>query len=459
MSANEEARRKGILEGNLWKTVLFVTAPLALYALFNFFYIFFDLVIVSTIGSTEVASVVFIDEIKSAILAFGAGIAAGGSVIVARLYGAGRWEEARKNAAQAFLAAFLIASFFAIMLIGFGVPLMRLLNAPSEVIASGMGYYRIQILSTSIMAINSVYFGLEKAKGNSKTILAFHLFAMVLKLLLSMLFVFGLGFGMTYIALATLISQGVLMIVAIRVLVHPANSLRIEWKRLRLDWATLSPILALSAPVVVGKFLFSMGKVIVNSMAAFYGSTAVAAFGVALKINQGANAIPHIIEESETTIISQNLGQGQLKRAIKTYQISETYAFVTGLIGMGITLLALDWMIGMFATHAQPGYQQLIADIYHWEKFSNITSAAIALITGLFIGFKRTKMSFVFNLLRLFVFRIPLLWLFIQLDVGPESLGYIMFLSNLGTFAIAVILMMLFVRKVKMFGYMEMTYR
>jgi Na+-driven multidrug efflux pump len=116
-------------------------------------------------------------------------------------------------------------------------------------------------------------------------------------------------------------------------------------------------------------------------------------------------------------------------------------------------------MIGMFATHAEPGYQTLIRQIYHWEKFSNITSAAIALITGLFIGFKRTRMSFVLNLFRLFIFRIPLLWLFIEMDFGPIALGYIMFISNVGTLLVGGTLMILFIRKVKTFGYLGMQYQ
>ncbi|MCK7488671.1 MAG: hypothetical protein MZU97_26605 [Bacillus subtilis] len=46
LTIKESLRRENILKGNLWMTVLYITAPLAIYALFNFLYGFFDLVIV-----------------------------------------------------------------------------------------------------------------------------------------------------------------------------------------------------------------------------------------------------------------------------------------------------------------------------------------------------------------------------------------------------------------------------
>jgi putative MATE family efflux protein len=458
LSSKEGKRRNLILNGNLWNTVLLISAPLALYALFNFLYGFFDLVIVSSIGNSEVASVVFIDEIKTAILAFGGGIAAGGSVIVARLYGAGNMDDARKNANVAFSASIVFSSIIAIVLVIFGKGFLTLLAVPEDVISTGLGYYNIQIITTAIMAINSVYFGLERAKGNSSMILYLNIIAMLIKLGLSILFVYAYQLGMTYVALASLISQGFLMIIALFILFSKKNSLFIDWRKLSLDRSILHPILILAFPVMIGKFLFSMGKVFVSSMAAFYGTSAVAALGVAIKITAGANAIPLVMEESTTAIVSQNIGNKNIKRAFKTYVISAIYAIGIGLLGMILTLSILDWMIQLFTSSVDPMYQQMITNIYRYEKFSTFTSAGIAIITGVFIGFKMTHISFLLNITRLFIIRIPLLWILQQSGVGYISLGYIMFFSNLGTMLVALVLLCLFYRKVKVYGYMGISY-
>ncbi|HRX45375.1 MAG TPA: MATE family efflux transporter, partial [Acholeplasmataceae bacterium] len=120
LSKKENKRRNYILQGPLWKVIITISAPLAIYGLFNYLYGFFDLLMVSHIGGNEVASVVFIDEIKNAMMAFGAGIAAGGTVLVARHYGAGDIDEARRHAGSSFLLALTVASIVSIIMLVFG---------------------------------------------------------------------------------------------------------------------------------------------------------------------------------------------------------------------------------------------------------------------------------------------------------------------------------------------------
>ncbi len=456
LSPKESNRRNYILNGTLWKVILSISAPLALYGMFNYLYGFFDLLMVSHIGGNEVASVVFIDEIKQAIMAFGGGIAAGGTVIVARHYGAGRIEEARRNAGSSFSLALLVSSVIVLITLAFGRPLLALLNAPQEMIDAGIGYFNVQMISTSLIAVNSVFIGLEKAKGNTTLILLLNIFAMIIKLILSAIFVFGMGLGAMYVALATLIAQGLLMIVALKIMFSKNNSFQIKWRELGIKKYYIIPILSLSLPVFTGKFLFSLGKVLVNSMAAFYGPLAVAAFGIAMKLGGGPGSISIIFEESEISIISQNLGNRNLKRALKTYVFSHLYALIVGGSALILVSNLMDSIIPLFTTSTDPYFRQMIIDIYFWEKFSVLTSASIAVITGVFIGFKYTKVAFILNVARLFIFRLPVLWLFQRSDIGYEALGYVMFISNASTMVLAFVLLGFFYNKVKNFGYMDL---
>jgi putative MATE family efflux protein len=458
MQLTEKARqrRSYILEGNLWKVILFLSTPLAIYGLFNYLYGFFDLVLVSTIGSHEVASVVFIDEIKSAIMAFGGGIAVGGTVIVARFYGAGQIDQARKHASIAFVLAFLVSSLVVILALVFGRQLLMLLNAPEEVIETGLGYFYIQMGSTALMAVNSVFIGLEKAKGNTTSILILNIVAMTIKLILSLYFVFIMHEGTTYVALATLISQGLLMVIALFVMFGKNNPFQMRLHEIKLKGAYIFPILAISIPVFTGKFLFSFGKVLVNSMAAVYGPLAVAAFGIAMKLGGAPGSISLVFEESEISIVSQNLGNRRLDRAMKTFYISHIYAFVVALIGMLLINHYMDQLLPIFTQNQDSLFVNMIKDIYFWEKFSTLTSTSIAIITGLFIGFKYSKIALLLNIARLFIFRLPLLWVLQYMHVGYVALGYVMFYSNLATMILAMIIFLIFYHRTHSFGYMDM---
>jgi putative MATE family efflux protein len=456
LSPKEKKRRDYILNGNLWKVILTISAPLAIYGLFNYLYGFFDLIMVSHIGGNEVASVVFIDEIKSAIMAFGGGIAAAGTVIVARHYGSGNIEEARRNAGSSLTLAFFVSAMVVIITLMFGRPILELLNAPEAMIEAGLGYFNIQMISTALIAVNSVFIGLEKAKGNTTRILVLNIIAMMIKLILSAIFVYALGKGAAYVALATLISQTLLMVVALMIMFDKHNSFQVRFHEIRWDKHYILPILVLALPVFTGKFLFSMGKVLVNSMAAHYGPLAVAAFGIAMKLGGGPGSISIIFEESETSIVSQNLGNKKLNRAMHTYVISHLYALIIGCVGLILVNHYLDLFLPLFTKSTDPIFRQMIIDIYFWEKFSTLTSASIAVITGLFIGFKFTKISFFINIVRLFVFRLPVLWIFQRSGIGYVALGYVMFISNFMTMVVAFVILAFFYQKIRNFGYMDM---
>jgi putative MATE family efflux protein len=456
LSLSEEKRRDFILNGHLSQVLLALTVPLALYGFFNYLYGFFDMIMVSYIGSDELASVVFIDEIKNAILAFGGGIAAAGTVIVAKSYGAGNLEEARKNAASAFSLALIVSLFVALLTVLFGKQALGWLNAPEEIIQIGLDYYDIQMVSTILMAVNSVYFGFEKAKGNTTVILLVNVLAMAVKLILSAIFVYGMGKGIESVAFATLIAQGVLTIVALGVMFGKKNSLQLRWNALKPDRAFLLPILLLSLPVFSGKFMFSFGKVLVNSMAAFYGPLAIAAFGLAMKFNGWAGSIANVFEESETGIIGQNLGAKKLKRAMDTGKKAQFFSLIVCIVGTIFTVLSIDWIVGLFISEENSALRTMAVDIYVWERWSVITSALIVIVSGFFVGFKMSKISFFLNILRIFIFRIPTLWILIRLGVGYVALGYTMFLSNTLTCLAGEIIFFFFLRKVKNYGYMDL---
>lgn len=453
LSSREQSRRAFILNGPLSRVILSLTLPLAVYALFNYLYGFFDMIMVSYIGKAELASVVFIDEIKNAVTAFGGGIAAAGTVIVAKEYGAGNIPEARRNASVSFLLAFLVSSLVVFLTLLSGRAGLRFLNAPEEIIEKGIGYYYVQMGSTALMAVNGVFIGLEKAKGNTRLVFVLNIAAMTVKLGLSALFVYGMGLGTLHVALATLIAQGLLMGAGLFVMFGKGNSLQLRFPEMTLKKTYVGPILALAAPVFVGKFLFSFGKVLVNGMAAVYGSLAIAAFGITMKLDGGAGALANVFEESETAIIGQNLGAGKLKRALRTGTLSLIFSILVAVLGTIAVVLSLGWMVPLFVAEEDAALKTMVLDIFRWERYSILTSAIIAVVSAFFIGFKRSNVSFFLNIIRIFLFRIPALLLFIRIGVGHVALGYSMFVSNSLTMIVSLGIFLTFLRRTRAYGF------
>ena len=108
-------RRERMLNGNLVQAIISICAPIFLYNLFNSFYSVIDAVVVARIDPTSVSAVAMLSQIQHLLSSLGSGVAAGGGIIVARIFGAGDMEKARFNSKSRFfytLFLFFFLSFF-----------------------------------------------------------------------------------------------------------------------------------------------------------------------------------------------------------------------------------------------------------------------------------------------------------------------------------------------------------
>lgn len=449
LSKKNIKRRDFIVNGNLWKVILTLSAPLAAFAIFNYIGDIFDIYFASKIGTSEIASVIFIDQIRASISAFGTGIAAAGIVIVGRYYGANEMEEAKKNVSTAFTLTILVAISLMIIFIILGKPLLILLNAPHEIIDNSMGYFNVQIITTSFICINSVFFGLEKAKGNTPRVFLINTLGITIRLTFVSIFILVFKKGFIYIALGNLIAQGLISLIGIYIMLNKKNPFQIKFRNIKLKKEVVLPILVLATPIFLGSMLFNVGKIIVNSMAAFYGTAAIAALGVSLKIVSGGAQLASTFEEVESLVISQNIGGKQIKRAIKSHFIALIYGAIIGVSVVLIITIFRYELVSLFSNTDDQNYFKMVINIIKWEKYSALTSALIAIFAGLFNGFKNTKFTFLLNIFRLYIFRIPALIIFKALKIGYESLGYAMFISNTGTALIGLTISLVLINKIK----------
>ncbi len=452
-----ELRREKILNGNLWKVIFSLTLPLFIFAIFNYVGDLFEMIIANQIGTSEFASVVVIDQIRQAIAAFGTGIAAAGIVVVGKHYGAGQDEKARQSAANAIILAFVVSLVtLGIMLLS-GRHLMALLKTPQEMIDLSIGYFYVQMISTALIAINTVFLGLEKSKGNTVFILVVNLIAMIIRVGLSAIFVLVLQRGMVFMAISTLIAQGFILIVGIFVMLNKKNPFQLKLRQFKFSKECIIPILAVGLPIFGGRFLFNIGKVIVNSLAMSYGAEAVGALGIALKVIGGAALIASMLEETETAVVAQNLGNKNLNRAYKSLGVTLVYSAITATITISIVVLLRGQIIMLLEGKASKEYLDMIKFYMFTEVFSAFFAEIGTVFSGFYNGFSKSKLTFLLNIFRLYVFRIPFILILKAIGVDFKTLGYAMAFSNFGTMVVAIIIFIFFHNSVKKYGYGEMT--
>ena len=191
-----------------------------------------------------------------------------------------------------------------------------------------------------------------------------------------------------------------------------------------------------------------------------YGPLVVGALGVSNNINGMVTTPINSFEEGTSTIISQNIGAKNIKRAIKTFKYTFVLATSLGIVGyILVRFVCQDAIIGLYNQNGSADnaemFLALIKSIHRYDSLSILALAVNSAVLGVLYGFGQTKMTMILNISRVFVFRIPVLW-YLQTfhkEIGAEAAGISMGISNICIAIASLTCLGIFLLRIKKKGY------
>lgn len=440
LSAKDEEFRNFALNDNMWKVVLYVGTPLALYQSLNQLFKIFDSMMAAHISANSVSAVAYLSQINLTLSALGGGLAIGSSLKISEAYGAGDFELVKKRVSSLFAMCGILGVVILLLLMPAAPGFLRFARTPESFIAEGTQYFRLELVGMVISFFNNVYIAIERARGNSRRILHLNMGVIFIKLSLTALFVYGLGGGINMISAATIVSQLSVLTAAIVNLNQKDNAFGFSVHSLSLRSDVTKPMITLSIPVIIEKIAFSFGKVIINTMSTIYSALTVGALGISNNIG-GITTMPQNgFQECGSAIISQNMGAGKPKRALKAFGCILVINILLGAVLMSFSLFFLKQISTLFAGD-DVEFGKMIASIYRFEAYGAIPLGINSSVLALLYGFGKTKITLIINFFRVFVFRVPVLW-FLQnyTNFGDTSVGLVMAISNIATGIFALLI-------------------
>lgn len=406
----ELKRRDFILHGNVFLVVFVIACPLFFFSLFNYLYSIIDTIMCSGLSSDALNAVGALNQANNMIAAIGQGLGAGGSILIAREIGKGNYPKAKRLCSTVFLYVFILALLTVSIILPLTVPILRLLNISEASIQVGYKYFMISVCSSSAAMVNVVYMGVEKARGSTLPITLLNTGVVVVKVLLNVLFIYVLKLkDMFYVSLATLIANMLLTLFILFRLFFSHYLFRFSFRDVSMSFKTLKRTLGISFPIFLGKFIFSLGKVVINSLCKNFGDDVVGALGVSNNMGGACTNPISSIEDSESSIISQNLGAKNIDRVMKTFYVGLVYALSIAVVGV-VIVTVFDKPITLFFARSASNpeeYAAHISEVFFFEKMGIITLAINSSVLGLLYGLGKTKIASLMNIARVFVFRIP----------------------------------------------------
>lgn len=463
----EKKQREQILYGSITKTILMICLPLAIYALFNSFYNLIDAMMASKIkdaasasGAINVSNVAIISQVKSMISAFGAGIAGGGAVLVSRYYGAGKIKDAQKTASNMTFVSLITSIIIIVLLVPLASLILKIAQVPI-ITADVVLYFRLILFELVLVSINSIFIGLEKIKGNSKKIFGLNIIVLIIKMVLNLTFVFGMKVDtIIYLEIATIVSQFSLFIYGVIIMLSKKNMLQISIKYMKPEAYYIVPILKLSLPIFLGKFVMSLGKTTVNAICGAYYSTATdglitGALGVSNNLSGIVTNTTNVFEEGESTIVSQNIGNKNIKRTLQTFFKTLIMVAVISAIGfILVRFIFLDELVSLFNNSEDESNMMsvYIKDIFVYDSLSIPALGLASALLGLLYGYGKTFLSTILNFSRIGI-RIITLIICHSAGMGHEAAGVSMGISNILIGILSLIFLLIFLLNLKKNGY------
>lgn len=453
LSEKDRAFRDFALNGNMWSVIFKVCIPLAIFQMVNHLFAILDTMMASHISAEAVSTVAYLSQLQSMISAIGTGLAAGSCIKISEAYGAGNFDLVKRRISSLITICFCMGLAVTACL-PFAPLFLRVTGTPEAFVSIGSRYFIISLLATVFGFFNNVYIAIERSRGKSQRIMYLNMGIMILKLSMTAVFVYGMKSDITMIAVATLVSQFVLFLIAIRNLSRKNEVFGFAFSYITMKKDVVNPMINLSVPVIVEKIAFAMGKTVINSMSKNYGELTVGALGISNNVDGVVTNAQNGFQDGGAAIISQNLGGGRRDRAMDAFRKLLVINVMIGLVGWFLINVFIEPITFLFANSTQgfnEGFQQTIIHVLRYDSFGSCMPLGInCAVMALLFGFGKTKLTLLINFCRVFVFRIPVLWALQNFtSLGSESVGIVMAVSNICVAIMSSVTAWIVIRKMR----------
>lgn len=339
-----------LTKGPIGKQILQFTVPLLLGNIFQQFYNAADTVIVGKfVGREALAAVGSSGALINLLVSILMGVAVGAGVVVSRYYGAKQYTEMRATIHTTI--AFGLISGAAMSVLGVAItpddsPLDA--DAGERDGKAPCCYFRIYFAGVLTTVMYNVGSGIYRALGDSKRPLYFLIISTIINIILDLLFVAVFHMGIGGAAIATVVAQGLSMVLVFYKMMREDTVYRVSWREIRIHKRFLRQIIAIGLPSGIQNGIVSLSNVVVQSNINSFGDIAMAGCGAYNKLDGFALLPAGSFSLALSTFVSQNIGAEQYDRAKKGAAFGLIAAMVISELAGVLIYFTAPQLVGFF---------------------------------------------------------------------------------------------------------------
>lgn len=372
-----------------------------------------DTMMISSAGEAAVSGVSLVDMFNNLIISVLAALATGGAVVTSQCIGAGRREEACRSARQLVFTEAAITIGISVLVLLFHRQILGLFfgQIEADVMQNAIIYLIISVFSFPLLAVYDSCAALYRSMGNAQITLKISLLMNVINVVGNAIGVYVLKLGVAGVAIPSLISRGVAGAVLFTLLHNPDNLVYLTREKFKVDATIVKRILFIGIPSGIENGIFQLGRVLVVSIIAAFGTSQIAANGVANSLDSMGCIVGQAMSLAMITVIGRCVGageEGQVRYYTKKL-LGETY-FYTAVIN-SIILLLLPWILQIYGLGEETTRLSYILVMIH-DGMAIFLWPASFVLPNMLRACNDVKYTMVVSIFSMITFRIGFSYLF-----------------------------------------------
>ena len=451
-----------VTDGKLFKPLMALSAPIVASQVLNVGYNLADTYWVGRLGADPVAALSYSWAIVFLVVSVGGGLTVAGTVLVSQHKGAGNLTRSYHVAGQTLSFVTIVALAFALVGYVLSPWLISMVGATpgTDPHTMAVSYTRIIFAGVAFMFWFFIFDALSRGWGDTRTPLYLMIVSVTINVVIDPFFILGFqdnpvfawvgaegleatlhaatgfeGYGVAGAAVATLIARGIAAVAGLYLLFSGRVGLQPELGDLRPRAETVRKIVEVGVPIGAEQGLRALGIAALTAIIAIAGDDAVAAYGIVNRLSSLLFLPALGLARGTETVVGQNLGAGQVKRAKHAVYMSAAVVVAAFAIVVAVAYPLADSIVGFFlAADASDGDVEEVVRIgaayITIAGPSYLFLGVFQMMLGGIRGSGSTRAAMVLSIQELWLFRIPIAFaLLVPVGMGVIGVWYAVAIS------------------------------
>ena len=370
-----------LTEGNIPRLIFSFSWPIFVSMIFSELYNITNSLIVGNYVSLQalsaVSSCTWICNIFNYTF-YGLGMGAG--ILVARYYGAKDSHNLKRTLDTAIvfaLAGGVIITAVSELFLPF---LMKLCNIGGDIYQDAFSYLRVYFIGNTAVLTSQMCFFILRSFGDTKHQLYYSVISSLINMTLGVLFVRVFHLDVVGTSLATIISQYVTDVLALRLMLN-YEEVNFDFKNIEFSFETVWKICELGIPGGFQNMLIALGSIIVQSRVNEFSNPVIAGIGVGEKIINWAQLFSVSVSNATMSLVAQNLGAQKQERVKESIRESLILATIFTMISIVVIFALAPFLVSRFNDNQEAIHHGTVMIRYalfgiFFLNFSHIFNAA-----------------------------------------------------------------------------------